>query len=372
MIKFFVYICAFLQFVNFTYAQEPLRPQEPLPPYSYEEEEVNFENNLESVNLAGTLTLPRSSRSFPAVILIQGSSPHDRDYSSDGHKVFLVWADYLTRAGFAVLRFDKRGNGKSTGDYSISTLKDSAQDVLAAIEYLKSRNDINPQQIGLIGHSEGGMVAFLAASKSDDIAFVLSMAAPCVNAEEIVCNQEALLMRVDGISEDLIIKTHSLRRQMFTLLKREKDRRIAEKKLREIIIQYFDSLSPSQKELAEAYFGTVEQQIQMFNSARFRYWLVYDPTIALKQVTVPIFALNGKLDLIVTPQQNLRLIAQTLENEDHKDFMILEIPQLNHAFQTCQTGSIKEYEKIEETTSPFVLNIMSEWLLRVCKQISSI
>lgn len=376
MPRLWISCLALLQFAYLGRADEPVhptseicrnnaqRPQDPILPYPYDEEEVVFHNTSDNVTLVGTLTLPRSSGPFPVVILLHGSAPLDRDASMFGHKLFLVWADHLTRQGIAVLRFDKRSAGKSTGDYDTSTLENFAKDVLAGIEYLKSRSEINPQQIGVIGHSEGGMTALLAASKSDDIAFVVSMAAPCVNAEELIYTQEPLLQRVDGVPEEMIFQSHRLRSQIFVILKEEGDRAVAEKKLREILTRYFNTLNSSQREMAEAYYGPLEKQIQLFNSAWLRYWLVYDPINTLKQVKVPILALNGGLDLIVTAEENLKLLAQALEEVGHKDFTVLELPQLNHVFQPCQTGSMKEYGKIEETTSPLVLNIMSEWLLQ--------
>lgn len=207
------------------------RPQEPSLPYPYDVEEVVFLNVEDNVALVGTLTIPRSTGPFPAVILLHGSAPYDRDYSSDGHKFFLVWADHLTRNGIAVLRFDKRSAGKSTGNYETSTLENFAKDALAGVEYLKSYSEINPHQIGLVGHSEGGMTALLAASMSDDIAFVVALGAPCVNAEELIYVQEPLIQRVDGVSEEIISQNLSLRKQIFSILKDEEDRANAEKKV---------------------------------------------------------------------------------------------------------------------------------------------
>ena len=375
MSKILITFVTFLQFSYLYCAHEPVpiseiyqkyahRPQEPLQPYPYDEEEVVFHNTSDNVTLAGTLTLPRSLGPFPVVILLHGSVPADRDYTYDGHKYFLVWADHLTRQGMAVLRFDKRSAGQSTGNYDTSTLENFAKDALAGVEYLKSRSDINPHQIGFIGHSEGGMTAFLAASNSDDVAFVVSMAAPCVNLEELVSIQEPLLLRAEGLGEEWILRGHELRRLIFAILNEEPDRTLAQKKLRDLLTSYFDSFTPPQREIAERCYGSIEQQISHWNSASFRYWLVYDPLPTLKKVNVPILALNGSLDLIVTPEQNLRLLAQTLEEIGHKDFTVLELPQLNHAFQTCQTGSLKEYEQIEETTSPIALNLMSDWVLQ--------
>jgi uncharacterized protein len=374
MTRLLITLLTFLQFSYLCCAHEPVsireicqqyaqRPQEPLRPYPYDEEEVVFHNTTDHVTLAGTLTRPHSSGPFPVVILLHGSAPYDRDYTSDGHKTFLVWADHLTRQGIAVLRFDKRSAGQSTGNYDTSTLENFAKDALAGVDYLKSRSDINPQQIGLIGHSEGGMTAFLAASKSDDIAFIVSMAACCVNAEALIYTQEPLLQRVDGVPEEMIVESHKLREQIFDVLKSEPDRAAAESKLHAILSDYFNKFH-FQREMAEAYYGSLEQQIRCFNSAWYRYWLVYDPIETLKQVKASILALNGTLDLLVTPEQNLRLLAQALEEIGHNDFTVLELPQLNHAFQTCRTGALKEYEQIEETTSPVALNLMSEWLLQ--------
>lgn len=164
----------------------PHRPQEPTHPYPYDEQEVVFENSADGVRLAGTLTLPQSQGPFPVVVLLHGSGPLDRDLTMANHKPFLVWADYLTRQGIAVLRFDKRSAGKSTGDYNSSTVEDFANDALAGVEYLKTRKEINSTQMGLIGFSEGGLTAPLTASKSKDIGFIVLMAAPAVNFKEII------------------------------------------------------------------------------------------------------------------------------------------------------------------------------------------
>lgn len=338
------------------------RFQEPSFPYSYNEEEVTFLNKTDNVQLAGTLTFPHGDGPFPAVILLHGSAPLDRDASMFGHKLFLVWADHLTKQGIAVLRFDKRSAGKSTGNYNTSTLEDFAEDALAGLEYLKTRKDIT-KDIGLVGHSEGGMTALLAAAKSNDVRFVVLMASPCVNWEQLVLEQEPALQRIDGISEDMIIKNQTLRHQVFSILKNEKNREIAEIQLREFLTQALNKLIPSERQIAETYYGPLEAQVQFFNSAWFRYNLIYEPATTLKKIQIPVLALNGELDLVVSPQQNLALIDKILRETKHKDYVVMTLPSLNHAFQTCQTGSITECSKIEETTSPKVLSIMSEWIL---------
>lgn len=339
------------------------RFQEPIFPYSYVQEDVIFHNSSANVTLAGTLTLPHSKGPFPVVILLHGSAPLDRDCSMFGHKLFLVWADHLTKQGIAVLRFDKRSAGKSTGDYSSSCLEDFANDALAGIKYLKTRKEINHKQIVLIGHSEGGLTALLTNVKSNDVALTVLMASPCVNWEELVLKQEESLMRVDGISEEFIAQSLEFRKKGFAILKNEKNREIAGPKLHEIFEKHFDQLKPSERQIAETYYGPLEAQIQFFNSVWFRYNFVYEPVETLKRIEIPILALNGELDLVVSSKQNLTKIAQTLDAAKHKDHTIMEIPKLNHAFQTCKTGSVTECAEIEETTAPLVLDIISDWIL---------
>jgi len=339
-------------------SEETKRPQEPKVPYPYNEEQVSFENSADGVKLAGTLTWPRSEGPFPTVVLLHGSAPLDRDSSMFGHKPFLVLADHLTRQGIAVLRFDKRSAGKSTGDYNTANLEDFARDALAGVEYLKTRKEIDLNQIGLIGHSEGGMTAALASTRSKDIAFMVLMASPCTNWEELISVQEAALQRADGVSEEMIKQSRKFRKEMFAILKKEKNRELAENRLRE----YFSQLTPEQKKLAESYYGPEEGQIQFFNSVGFRYVLTYDPTVPLKTVKIPVLALNGELDFVVSPALNLSRIAKALE--ENEDLTILELPKLNHGFQTCQTGSMMEAAKIEETLSPTALNAVSEWILK--------
>lgn len=287
----------------------------------------------------------------------------DRDASMFGHKLFLIWADHLTKQGIAVLRFDKRSAGQSTGDYNSSSLEDFADDALAGIEYLKTRKEINYKQIGLIGHSEGGMTALLTSVKSKDVAYIVLMASPCVNWEELILKQEESLMRVDSVSEEFIVQSLEFRKQVFAILKNEKNREIAEPELRKIFAKYFDQLTPAEKQIAETYYGPLEFQVQFFNSVWFRYNLGYEPVETLKRIETPVLALNGELDLVVSTKQNLTKIAQTLNKAKHKDHKIMEILQLNHGFQTCKTGSITECAKIEETTAPLVLDIMSDWIL---------
>ena len=202
-------------------AIEILRPQVPKKPYPYTEEEVAYENKEAGITLAGTLTLPSGKGPSPAVLLISGSGPQDRNETIYNHHPFLVLADYLTRQGIAVLRVDDRGVGESTGDFSQATSVDFASDVLAGIEYLKTRKEINPEQIGLIGHSEGGLIAPMVAVKSPDVAFIILMAGTGLTGEEILYLQGALISRAMGVSEEDIAKNRQFNEKIFSLIKEE-------------------------------------------------------------------------------------------------------------------------------------------------------
>ena len=340
--------------------EAPNRPQEPKFPLPYTEEHISY-NNLEAgVTLSGTLTLPASKGPFPIVILIAGSGPNDRDETLLGHKPFLVLADYLTRQGIAVLRFDKRGCGKSTGNYDKATSQDFSDDVLASIAYIKSRKEVNSNQIGLIGHSEGGLIAPMVAAKSKDVAFIVLMAGTGVNGEEILYEQGVLVQRAMGETEDTINQCRKFQEQIFTIVKKESDPQIAAKQLQEIAKNYMATLPETQEKVT---LEILESQAARINTEWFRYFLTFDPSIALKQVQVPVLALNGELDLQVSSKQNLPVISKALEESENKDFTIIELPKLNHLFQTCETGSIAEYAKIEETISPSALNLIAQWVL---------
>lgn len=336
------------------------RPQEPKLPLPYIEEQISF-NNLEAgATLSGTLTLPTSKGPFPVVLLIAGAGPNDRDETVYGHKPFLVLADYLTRQGIAVLRFDKRGCGKSTGNYDKATTQDFSDDVLAGIAYIKSREEVKLNQIGLIGHSEGGIIAPMVAAKSKDVAFVVLMAGTGVNGEEILYEQSALIQRAIGGTEETINQCRKFQEQMVTLVKREPDSQIAAEQLQEIAKNYKASLPETQEKVTLEYLERIAARV---NTDWFRYYLTFDPNITLKQVRVPALVLNGELDLQVSSKQNLPTISKALEESGNKVFSIIELPKLNHFFQTCETGSIAEYAKIEETLSPSVLNLIAEWIL---------
>jgi pimeloyl-ACP methyl ester carboxylesterase len=337
------------------------RPQEPKPPYPYDEEEVGYENKRDGVKLAGTLTLPRGKASFPAVILITGSGPQNRNEELMGHKPFLVLADYLTRQGIAVLRVDDRGVGGSTGSVLNSTSENFAADALAGIDFLKSRKGINPKQIGLIGHSEGGLIAPLVAAQSNDVAFIVLLAGPGLPGEEILYLQGALILKASGASAEVLARQRATQETIFTVLKQEKDNAAAEQKLRAEFDKQMASASEAERNQAKQ---TLEAQLKQVLSPWFRHFLTYDPRPALVKVKCPVLALNGENDLQVPVTENLREIETTLKAAGAKDVTVVRLPKLNHLFQTSETGSPSEYGKIEETFAPVALKTIGDWILK--------
>ncbi len=339
----------------------PNRPQEPKKPYPYDEEEVSYENKRDGVKLAGTLTIPRAKGPSPVVLLITGSGAQNRNEELLGHKPFLVLSDYLTRQGIAVLRVDDRGVGGSTGSVANSTSENFAADVLAGIEFLKSRKEINPKQIGLIGHSEGGIIAPMVAAQSSDVAFIVLMAGTGLTGEEILYLQGALIAKANGASPETLAKQRTQQESSFIILKKEKDNAVAEKLMRDDFAKQIASLSETEKKGAEQTFNA---QIKQVTSSWFRYFLTYDPRPALTKVKCPVLALNGENDLQVPINENLREIEAALKTAGNKDVTIVRLPKLNHLFQTSETGSPNEYSKIEETIAPVALKTMGDWILK--------
>jgi fermentation-respiration switch protein FrsA (DUF1100 family) len=327
------------------------RPQNPTKPYPYHDEDLTYENKVQNVTLAATLTIPQGKGPFPAVVLITGSGPQDRDESLLGHKPFLVLSDYLTRHGIAVLRADDRGTAKSTGNFATATTADFATDTEAGIAYLKTRPEVDPHKIGLIGHSEGGIIAPMIAARNPDVAFIVMMAGSGVPGDEILVAQVQAIAESSGKTHDEAVKAAAKQREILTLIKNEKDPAKLEKELKEKLAD----------EGMEAQLGI---EIKALTSPWFRYFMSYDPATALRKVTCPVLVLNGEKDRQVPPEQNLPAIRKALEQAGNKRFEIDELPSLNHLFQTAKTGSPAEYAQIEETMSPVALEKMASWILK--------
>jgi uncharacterized protein len=332
------------------------RPQIPVKPYPYREEDLAFPNAKAGVSLGATLTVPRGPGPFPAVVLLAGSGPLDRDEADSGHRPFLILADHLTRNGIAVLRYDKRGIGKSNGDYEAATTADFAADAQAALAFLKRCKEVDARKIGIIGHSEGGIIAPMIASRSTDVAWIVILAGPATKGEETLLLQSDLITRAAGMTTEQTAKSLDFDRESYNLVRHETNRAILESKLEDLV--KVSGLSPS---LPPAF---LQRQIHWTSSPWFRYFLDYDPAPALQKTKCPVLLLSGEKDLQVPPKENLPLARKALEDGGNKDFQVVELPGLNHQFQHCYMGLPAESRAIEETFAPQALAAISDWIAK--------
>ena len=343
---------------------ELLRPQNPTKPYPYIEEEVTFENPAaKDVKIAGTLTLPKGNGPFPAVVMITGSGPQDRDEAIMGHKPFLVIADYLTRKGIAVLRCDDRGVGKSTGTQKGATSADFATDAFAGVKYLQGRKEIDGKRIGLAGHSEGGLIApMVAADHPDDVGFIVLLAGPGLPGNEVLIYQSAALLRAMKTEPAELAVMGKLQSAVMKAAHDIDD----EGKFKEAIEAAINNLSDDEKKaLDPAVRKATEDSYKKISQPWMRYFLRFDPRPTLKKVRCPVLAINGELDLQVTPKENLPALAAALKEGGNTSVTIKEFPGLNHLFQHCKTGMPTEYGEIEETFSPEAMELIATWVLKL-------
>ncbi len=340
------------------------RPQEPVKPYPYFEEEVTISNIEAGISLAGTFTRPSQKGKYPVVILISGSGRHDRNGSIMTHRPFMVLSDYLTRKGIAVLRYDDRGFGESTGDFSKATTADFAKDVLSAVNYLKSRNDINIKQIGLIGHSEGGIIAPLASNQTSDISFIVTLAGTGISGSEISVMQSKT-MRPFPVPDEIAFE-QNVRKS----IKIASSNGEISQKRKELMAHNNTYLAPILKSL-----GATDENISAFIKKETEgvlkpwntYFFNYNPADEFEKLRIPVLSLNGSKDTQVNATINQNAIRKSLIKGGNKNYKIVELENLNHLFQECTTGDINEYKDIEQTISPIALKEMSNWILSVTK-----
>lgn len=339
------------------------RPQEPVGPFPYHAEDVRYANaRAEGVELAGTLTLPEGSGPHPAAVLISGSGPQDRNEALAGHKPFLVLADYLSRRGIAVLRFDDRGVGESTGTFGTATSEDFATDVRAGVEYLLTRSEIDASRIGLIGHSEGGLIAPLVANATDDVAYLVLMAGPGVRGDEILLQQSELIARADGANEAGIRLNLETQRALFPLVQGADDPSTVRGEVRQILEDAIDRVREIDAAAAEAQEQQIAAQTVQLTSPWFHFFLSHDPREPLRRLSQPVLAINGSKDLQVVTDPNLLEIERALAEAGNSDVTIHEFEGLNHLFQSAESGSPTEYAEITETLSPRVLQVIAGWI----------
>jgi pimeloyl-ACP methyl ester carboxylesterase len=336
------------------------RPQEPVKPYPYYEEQVVFDNKEAGIKLSGTFTRPNNKGKFPVVILISGSGRHDRDESMMTHRPFLVLSDYLTRNNIAVLRYDDRGFGESTGDFSQATTADFAQDVLSAVRYLKSRSDVDLKNIGLIGHSEGGIIAPLAANQSSDVSFIVTLAATGILGSEVTVMQSKSL-RPFPVTDEINFEKNV--RKAIKIAASNKD---ISKKREELTAHNNSYLAPILLSLGatkENISKFIENETESVLNPWNKYFYNYNPAKEFEKLSIPILSINGSKDKQVDATINQNAIRNALITGGNKNYKIIELENLNHLFQECETGELKEYKNIEQTLSPLALEEISNWIL---------
>ena len=339
-----------------------VRPQEPTKPFSYYSEDIVFENKKAGINLAGTLTLPKKEGLFPVVILISGSGPQNKDEELLGHKPFLVLSDYLTKNGIAVLRFDDRGTALSKGDFKTATSFDFATDVEAGIEYLKTRKEINKKQIGLIGHSEGAIIAPIVASRSKDISFIVLLAGPGIQGDKLLLLQQKLIGKASGISDDNLAKNELTNRKAFDIVNQSTSTKQLNIDLTNFIKQSLKDSPNTEIPGGMSEDDFVKLQVNQITNPWMQCFIKYNPAPTLEKVKCPVLALNGAKDLQVPPKENLEAIKEALIKGGNKKATIKELQNLNHLFQECKTGLPQEYSTIEQTFSPTALTEILNWL----------
>lgn len=343
------------------------KPQTPQPPFPYLTEEVSYRNEKDNILLAGTLSKPSSGNRFPVVLLITGSGPQDRDESIGMHKPFAVIADQLTRAGIAVLRVDDRGVGKSTGDFRSATSENFASDVLSGIAYLKTRTDIDANKIGLLGHSEGAMIAPYVAARSADVAFLVLLAGPAVGGKETMYHQavEKPLAQMGKVYRDAYGKLYT---SMFALALDTAANQHSETYIRQSFLNWKKNTPDSVAQ--QLVRGTDEQVITSFikgfsdfKRPWWNFFLRYEPHTDLEKIKIPVLALNGAKDEQVDPESNLSLLHRIFTKNGNPDFKTVEVPGVNHLFQHCkQCGSVSEYLALDETFDPQTLTLITTWI----------
>ncbi len=352
-------------------AEAPNRPQEPKAPFPYTVEEVTFENKAANATFAGTITLPKvtfkGKKKLPAVILISGSGPQDRNEELLGHKPFLVIADHLTRQGIAVLRYDDRGTAESTGKFKGATSADFATDAQAAFDFLKNHPDIDATKIGFAGHSEGGLIAPMVAAQNKEVAYIALLAGVGEPGDELLMDQGYLIGKAQGFDDEMLRKNRIAQETMFGIVKEYYG---DTPKIKEELTTYLGNALDQNPEMipeGAAKEDVMKREISTLATDWFQYLIVTDPRPTLEKVTCPVLAINGSLDLQVPSKINLENIETSIKKGGNNDVTIIEFPNLNHLFQTTTTGNPSEYKELEETFSPDALKVLSDWIIQKTK-----
>jgi len=333
------------------------RPQEPIGKPKYIVEEVSIFNPKTGVTLAGTITKPKGKGPFPAVVLVSGSGPQNRDSEVFDHKPFLVLSDYLTRQGIAVLRYDDRGVAQSTGRFDTATSADFADDAEAAFEFLRNYEGVNPNKTGVLGHSEGGMIAPIVAARNKKVSFVVSIAGPGIPIVDLLLTQIKDIALVSGASEE-DIKEHLLfSHNYFTFLTQTSNYMIAKEQSDSVLHAFLLKCPDCSEDMIEGF----KRVIEMTNNPWFHYFIKFIPEHYWKKVSCPVLAINGSLDVQVSANQNIEAIKNSIVNTSSQSKTRV-YEGLNHMMQKATTGAVHEYSQIEETYNIVVLNDIATWI----------
>ena len=350
------------------------RPQTPKPPFNYYSTDVEYDNADKTIHFGATFTKPDNNvdKKYPVVILITGSGKQDRDENIFEHKPFFVIADYLAKHGVAVLRVDDRGMGITTGNYATSTSADFANDVEAGISYLRSRKDIDLKKIGLIGHSEGGLIAPMVAARNKNVAFIVVLAGPGAGGAAANDYQNILPLLQGGVNGDDIKKFLELHHSLRAAALNIKDDKEYNNNVSKIFFDW--KMKQTATTLHSLIHGTddiiissLQKAYSDFRTPWWHFFLTYQPATDIQKLSIPVLALNGEKDVQVDAKINLPAIHNALQKSRSKNFKTIELPGLNHLFQHCKKCTIEEYSELEETFSPEVLKIMGDWIQEVVK-----
>jgi uncharacterized protein len=337
------------------------RPQEakiaagPLP---YRQKEVVFENTAAHNRLAGTLTTPQGNGPFPAIVLVSGTGHNTRDEDVWGHKVFLVLADVLSRRGFAVLRYDKRGVGASTGAFDTATTADFASDADAAATWLRSQPGIDANRVGILGHSEGGIIAPMVAASDKNVAFVVMIAGPALRGDKLFVLQSAMTAKSYGAPEDYIARRKVFDQKLYDAILAAPSETAAYRAAEDLVAAGVREKLIDQNE--------AESLASDDTTVWYRSFLAYDPAPALARLNVPVLAMYGSLDVQVPANEDS--LAAIAALKDNPRAVVVVLPGKNHLMQTARSGSPNEYNDIEETMSPSALNLIAEWVSGLMNQ----
>jgi uncharacterized protein len=334
---------------------------EPLP---YSEEEIAFKSGR--ILLSGTLTSPKKDGKFPALVLLTGIGPQNRDEEIYGFKIFEIIADYLTRRDLIVLRYDDRGVGGSSGNSMTSTTEDFAGDALAAVDFLKKQNNVDVNKIGLLGHSEGGIIAPLAASNSGDVAFIILVSGFGVTGSDLLIEQQRRILKANSVPDSIIEQNLILQKKINETLSADKDLNGIIDEIRSFAEKDFKNLSPDVKKAIldkKSYIeSNVRSQIMMFNNPWFKFFVGYNPLPALRKVKIPVLMTFGGLDLQAPADQNKPLMEEALRSAGNRNFKSILFPNANHLYQAANTGSPGEYPELSKSFVDGFLETIGDWI----------